>query len=196
MDTELIIKNLHTIASVPDIQIKEYLSNSQIKCIAKKEYFIREGEIPSTFAFVIKGLFRYYYINEKGVEFTKGFFPEQSFISSYSAMIQNRESYFTVEALEDSEILTTSYSSWKRLLEQDACWKNLLIALLEKGYCVKESREREFLLFDAETRYKTFLSTYPLLEKRIPQHMIASYLGITPVALSRTRKKMGIINPG
>jgi hypothetical protein len=62
---------------------------------------------------------------------------------------------------------------------------------LEKGYCIKEAREREFLLFDAKARYRSFLSTYPGLEKRVKQHLIASYLGITPVALSRVRKKNG-----
>ena len=61
---------------------------------------------------------------------------------------------------------------------------------------MKTEREREFLLFDAETRYKSFLNTFPGLERRIKQHLIASYLGITPVALSRIRKKMGFINMG
>jgi CRP-like cAMP-binding protein len=68
--------------------------------------------------------------------------------------------------------------------------------LLEKGYCTKEKREREFLLFDAEARYQSFLKSYPGLEKRVKQHQIASYLGITNVSLSRIRRKMGLINIG
>ena len=66
----------------------------------------------------------------------------------------------------------------------------------EKGYATKEKRERELLLLDAESRYKSFIHEFPHLEPRIKQHMIASYLGITPIALSRIRKKMGLINIG
>lgn len=193
------IKFIHTIksiADIPDEQIEQILTISKLKYIDKGDCFIREGEIPRKFAFVVSGLFRYCYLDEKGNEFTKGFFLENSFISSYSALIQNRESYFTIEALEDSSIMVISYNEWLKLLENNICWNKFLISLLEKGYCIKETREREFLLFDAETRYKSFLNTFPGLERRIKQHLIASYLGITPVALSRIRKKMGFINMG
>ncbi|MDH5681465.1 MAG: Crp/Fnr family transcriptional regulator, partial [Spirochaetota bacterium] len=151
-------------------------------------------EIPNKFAFVISGLFRYYYLDEKENELTKGFLPESSFITSYSALIQNRESYFTIEALEDSVILVIYYDEWKKLLENNIHWNKLLICLLEKAFCIKEAREREFLLFDAEERYRSFLNTFPGLENRIKQHFIASYLRITPVTLSRIRKKMGLLS--
>lgn len=73
-------------------------------------------------------------------------------------------------------------------------WNKLLIALLEKGYSIKEKRERDLLLLDAERRYKIFLQDFSVLESTIKQHQIASYIGITPIALSRNRKKMGLIN--
>ncbi len=109
-------------------------------------------------------------------------------------MIQNRDSYFSIEALEDSVIGVIRYKDWKLLLDNHICWKLFLISFLEKGYGVKESREREFLILDAEERYKLFLKTFPNVEHRIKQHYIASYLGITPVALSRIRKKMGLVH--
>ncbi len=169
--------------------MKKVLSFSKIKKIRKDECYIREGEKPRSFAYVFSGLFRYYYIDKKGNDFTKGFFFENSFITSYSALIQNRESYFSIEALEDSEIIIIDYVKCKALLNNELIWYKFLLALIEKGYCIKESREREFLLFDAEERYRSFLQTFPVQQKRIKQHFIASYLGITPVALSRIRKK-------
>jgi CRP-like cAMP-binding protein len=102
-------------------------------------------------------------------------------------MIKNRPSYYTIEALEDSHILTFNYGQWKSLYDHHSCWSKVLLAILEKGYIKKEAREREFLLFSAEERYRSFLDEYPHLENRIKQHQIASYLGITPVALSRIR---------
>jgi len=184
------IKILGSITTVPNEQIEKILAISYIKNIIKGECFIREGEIPQNFAFVLSGLFRYYYIDKKGNNFTKGFFLENTVISSYSALIQKRKSYFTIEALENSVILVVNYDKWKILFEKELCWHKFLLFLLEKGYCIKEAREREFLLFDAEERYKSFLNTYPGLEKRVKQHLVASYIGITPVALSRIRKKV------
>jgi CRP-like cAMP-binding protein len=117
-------------------------------------------------------------------------FSENSFIVSYTAMLKKTESFFTIQALEDSLIHTVSYDRWLSLLHEDPFWTKLLISLLEKGYMKKESRERELLLLSAEERYVGFLLEYPGLEDRIKQHLIASYLGITPQALSRIRKHM------
>jgi CRP-like cAMP-binding protein len=158
--------------------------------ISKGEFYIQAGENPKSFAFVIVGLFRYFYTDKSGNEFTKGFFPENSIITSYSALIENRASYFTIEALEESKIIVIDYKKWQSLANNNYCWLKFLIAVLEKGYCVKESREREFLLFNAEERYLSFQKKYPGLEKRIKQHFIASYLGISPVSLSRIRRKL------
>lgn len=188
------IKVLKSINNLSDDQIDKIMKISKVKNVNKGDFFIQEGEIPNKFAFTLNGLFRYYYVDKKGNEFTKGFFPEGSIISSYSAMIQNRPSYFTIEALEDSIVASIQYTDWKNLFKTNDCWKEFLIVMLEKGYCTKESREREFLLLDAEERYKSFLKSFPGYEKRIKQHLIASYLGITPVALSRVRNKMGVIS--
>lgn len=179
---------LKGIAPLSDENIERFIDISNLKEITKGEDFICEGETPKYFGYVIQGLFRYYYIDKKGNEFTKGFFPEKSFISSYSAQIQHRGSYFTIEALEDSLALVTDVSKWELLLDDNLAWYVFLLKLIEKGYCIKESREREFLLFNADERYASFVKMYPGLDKRIKQRYIASYIGITPVAFSRIKK--------
>jgi len=183
----------HSIKQLVDLtesEISVFTKIARIKSFKQKSYFIREGQVPTEFGFVISGLFRYVYISEQGKELTKVFMPEKSFVSSYSSMISKTTSYFFIEAIEDSKVLVISNNKWEKLKEQNPKWNLLLIKLLEKGYAVKEKREREFLLLDAESRYKIFLEEYPTLENRVKQHMIASYLGITPIALSRIRKKM------
>jgi CRP-like cAMP-binding protein len=192
--TDKLTKIVQSIVNIPDDQLNRVIQVSRIKNLYKGEFFIQEGEIPNKFAFNLKGLFRYYYVNKKGNEFTKGFFPENTIISSYSAMIQNRASFFTIEALEDSTVAVIQFSDWKMLFKNHTCWKEFLIATLEKNYCIKESREREFLLLDAEDRYNSFLKSFPGLDKRVKQHLLASYLGITPVALSHLRNKMRVVN--
>lgn len=190
---------IHTIKSITDLPEEEenkLVAISSEKFMAKGGLFIREGQIPNKFAFVTQGLFRYYYVDDKGNEFTKGFFSEKSFITAYSAMAKGIGSYYSIEALEDASIIVIDYTAWKILFNNHPCWSYFLLSLLEKGYIKKEKREREFLLLNAEERYKSFLQEYPGFDKRIKQHLIASYLGITPVALSRVRKKMGLVNLG
>lgn len=190
------IETVKRICNLPEEEIKKLSLHSKEHKVSKGYYFIRAGQIPRKFAFVSRGLFRYFYSHKDGREFTKGFMPENSFITSYSAMKTETETYYNIQALEDSVIATIDYDKWKQLVLNYQGWNSFLIALLEKGYLKKEKRERELLLFSAKERYQSFLSEYPDLEKRIKQHMIASYLGITPVALSRVRKNMGIINIG
>lgn len=179
---------LNSLAILSDAEMEQLFGIAKTVTIPKGECFIRQGEVPQTFGFVCEGLFRYYYLTESGKEFTKGFFAETTFISAYSALLHHRESYFTIEALENSTIVVIEYTAWKALAKESLAWHKILLALLSKGYATKEEREREFLLFDAQTHYERFRQNYPDAEKRIKQHHIASYLGITPVALSRIRK--------
>jgi len=174
--------------------IEELEYHGHRKFFDSKQIFLREGEIPNRIGIIKKGLFRYYYLTNGGKEFTKVFMKEGDIISSYTSMISRGKSYYTIESIERSEIIEISYHQWNRLRIADTKWDKLLISFLEKGYAIKEKREREFLLMDSEDRYKSFLKEYPDLEKRLKQNMIASYLGITPIALSRIRRKMKGIN--
>lgn len=186
---EKLIRVLDHLADIAPEDSKRLYASGSAKSVPKGGYYIQAGEIPKTFAFVSSGLFRYVYIDEEGRQFTKAFMPECSILSSYSAMIQKSQSHYYIEALEPSKIVEFSYSGWLKLKETNHCWDRFLIAMLEKGYIKKESRERELLLLSAEDRYRIFLDEYPSLESRVKQHMIASYLGITPESLSRIRKK-------
>ena len=193
---EALFNTIKSLAPVPDSELIKLADMGKHMSIHKGDYFIMKGQVPRKFAFVESGLFRYYYSNDKGTQFTKGFFPEYRFLSSYSAMIQETPSHFTIEALEDSKILVFDYAQWQQLCEGHPSWTRFLLKLIEFAFTKKETREREFLLYDAETRYRQFLENFPGLEGRVKQHIIASYLGITSVALSRIRKNMGVINIG
>ncbi len=191
MDTtyEPLIKFIKRIIDLPDTEVAKVLQLFKPVRIAKGEYYIREGQVPKKFAFVEKGLFRYLYINNKGTEFTKNFIPENSFLSAYSAMISQQPSRMFIEALEESYIYEIHYHDWLKLKKGHQCWDKLLITILEKAFSVKETRERDLLLLEAQERYEIFKQEFPTLEKRIKQHIIASYLGISPISLSRIRNK-------
>ena len=175
---------------LPDHRIAELLAMGKEKSISASDYFIKAGETPLKIAYVTKGLFRYVYTNGKGDEFTKGIIVENFFLCSYSAMILGKPSHFSIEALEDSQVLEIIWQDFTHLLEGDIFWVKFLLKFVEKGFMIKEKRERDLLLLDAETRYKNFLEEFPEMDQRIKQSIIASYLGIQPETLSRIRKKI------
>ena len=175
---------------IPENKIDEFFSIGKLKSIEKLECFIRAGDVPHKIAYINSGLFRYVYTNDKGEEFTKGIIMDNFFLSSYSAMILGKPSYFSIEALEDSQVLEIHWEDFKRLTENDVFWIKFLLKFVEIGYITKEKRERELLLLDAETRYKNFLTEFPGMDQRIKQGIIASYLGIKPETLSRIRRKI------
>jgi len=183
------INYIKSIVDIPKEQENKFCSLISIKQIKKGENFLNDCQSSRTIAFVKSGLFRYYYINNKGNEFTKGFFVENSVLTSYSAILEKRSSYFTIQALENSEIEIIDYIKSQKLFMEHPCWNSFLVVQLQKALIMKEEREREFLLFDAEQRYRAFLQQFPNLEKRIKQHIIASYLRLAPESLSRIRKK-------
>lgn len=184
----IMFESLYKIAS-PE-RAEELISIGQLADIQQDDYFIRKGDVPKKLAFVISGLFRYYYLSDQGNEYTKGLILENNFISSYTAMISGAPSHFYIQALEPSRILHFPYSKLTDMLAGDPYWVQFVLRFIEKGFMAKERRERELLLLSAEQRYLNFLDEYPGLDKRVKQIIIASYLGIKPESLSRIRKKL------
>ncbi|MBN8706917.1 MAG: Crp/Fnr family transcriptional regulator [Bacteroidetes bacterium] len=175
---------------LPESRAEEFVRIGKVKTILTSDYFVKAGEVPYKVAFISSGLFRYVYVNDRGDEFTKGIISEHHFLSSYSAMIQQKPSFFSIEALEDSEILEVNWSSIQQLMEKDVFWVRFLLSFVEMGFMIKEKRERDLLLLDAETRYENFLGEFPGMDQRVKQVIVASYLGIKPETLSRIRKKI------
>lgn len=186
------IELVKSFTDLPHVQGEKFQKLITVQSLKKGDNYIRAGESPRKVAYVREGLFRYYYTSEDGVEYTKGFFDRNNVLSAYDAVLEGNPSYFTIEALEDSIIESVPYDPFIKLFDEDPCWNDFLVTLLQKGYLAKVTRERELLLLDATQRYENFLKRYPDLEKRVKQNIIASYLGIAPESLSRIRKIRGV----
>jgi CRP-like cAMP-binding protein len=190
---ENLLRFVNSLVDIPKEQQKKLTDIFVPQIIPRNRFLVKAGEIPDKIGFNVSGLFRYYYIDEKGNEYTKHFCPENNFIISYRAMLLKCESAFYIEALEDSNILTAEYSLWQQLLDEHSCWQILTKKMLEKVYMLKENREKELLLDSAKDRYLAFCKEFPGLEQRIKQYQIASYLGINPVSLSRIRAQINYL---
>lgn len=193
MDTELygqLHEKLTEYSEIPLAEFEKLIRIAKLCHLKKDDFFVRAGEKPDSFGFVISGILRLYYDDDGGNEFIKTFCPENSFAASYSALLQDQKSRLSVQAMEDSVLMVINFKEYSELLNNHICWQILSRRLAEELFIKKEQKESQFLLDSAETRYLNFLKEYPNLEKRIKQYHIAAYLGITPVALSRIRAKL------
>ena len=154
--------------------------------------FLMEDKVKD-FYFLIEGLARYYYLCENGKEFNKSFAEKQGhLISSVSSVSKGLGSPFSVEILSNVVILHISYKNILFLCDEYKEWNNLLLRIYENLVIKKEKRESDFLLLNATQRYENFLEDYSMISNIVPNYHIASYLGITNVALSRIRKELNL----
>jgi len=150
-------------------------------------FFVRAGEIPTQVGYILRGWLRYFYTNDDGKTLVRYFCNGESFVSSQSALVRGEPSAFSVQALEATQLVVFRYSDWLALLETDPAWAIIHKTIVEQALMRAEERERSLILDDAATRYRRFLAEFPDAEQHIKQYDIASYLGISPVTLSRIR---------
>ncbi len=151
--------------------------------LEKGEIFIRPEDPSHTFALVLEGVSRHYYVGNDGKEWTKAFTGAGELMGVYAEMLQKRLSRTFIEAVTPMLIMQGGARELK-LMEAPA-WGKLWRTLAEEHFIKKENREYEFLKYDAAQRYQAYMTTYAHLDSKIPRKHVASYLGITPQALSR-----------
>jgi CRP-like cAMP-binding protein len=135
-----------------------------------------------------KVFLRSYVIDNKGKEHIIQFAPENWWVSDKGASAEGKASCF-IDAIEDSDILLIDQAGHLKMLEQVAAYGKSFQAGMQKRSAAKDKRIVHSLVADAEERYNDFIQTYPSIAQRVPQHMLASYLGIAPETLSRVRRK-------
>lgn len=162
------------------------------KLLKKDMFFLQEGEKSNEIGIIVKGIFRSYYIDKIGNDITKYFYEESGILFSYAAYLCQKESMYYIQALEDSEILVAKISDFEKIVEGHYQLLLFYKKMIDNVLIMKEEHASSFKLLDSMERYKQFLTAYSGLEKRLKQCHIASYLGITPVSLSRIRKKSNL----
>lgn len=156
------------------------------KTYKKGDNFVRIGQTPKKLAFVGKGLFSQYYINDSGETIIKYFFPEGRIAGSIPATLTQSESLFHITALEETTVLEYDFNEFKKLVSTFDDVAQFYIRYLEQHWVIdKEPYEISLRSDSAKIRYADFLRKYPDLVKRLEKHHIAAYLGITPTQLSR-----------
>lgn len=143
-----------------------------------------------TMFFINHGIIRIYYMSEDGRDFNKGFFFEGMFLWPIAPSARNYPSRFIIETMEQCETLICDLRGFRKTLQMLGYWDKFSLFHAEWLADDKAIREADFLLLSAQERYLKFVESYKEIADRIPDYHIASYLGITNVALSRIKKNL------
>jgi CRP-like cAMP-binding protein len=158
------------------------------KKIRKKQYLLQEGDVCKSIAFVEKGMLRSYTIDDKGGEHIIQFAFEGWWIGDQYSFFTGEPSVFNIDAMEDGELLLLTRPAEEQLMQKLPKFERFFRLLLQNNLIAMQRRLIGSLSHTAEERYNQLVSSCPTIPQRVPQHMMASYLGITPETLSRIRK--------
>jgi CRP-like cAMP-binding protein len=154
-----------------------------------QQHWVQAGDICTDLCFILEGLLRIYYIDQAGNEVNQHFYQVNEVIAPVDALISKEPCQYFIQALEPTRLMTANYNEFSQTGEKNPELLRLEIKMLQAIFMKSARREAQLLLGNAEQRYRWFCKEYPELLERIPQYHIASFLGITPVSLSRLRKK-------
>jgi CRP-like cAMP-binding protein len=159
--------------------------------LKKGEYLLREGQICSHVSFINKGVFRVFNIVNDN-EYTAYFAFENDYVTDYKSFLTRKPSFDNIVALEDAELIQLDYESMQRLYEMYPIWQKYGRLITEQVFIETAERTQSLLLKSPEERYLQMIAEHPQILDRVPLKYIASFIGVTPEALSRIRKRISV----
>jgi len=166
--------------------IESYVYPLELK---KREFLVTEGQVCKYNYFVEKGCLRMFYINEKMTEITVQFALENWWLSDYFSFARQMPSEYSIQAVEKSLVIAIDYSEQDKLFAEVPQLERYFRIIMQRALAASQLRIKLIYQLSKEEMYRHFNASFPAFFQRVPQYMIASYLGITPEYLSELRKK-------
>jgi CRP-like cAMP-binding protein len=187
---ESLIKYINSYTSTPLTDSEaELIKNIFVpKKIRKRRYFLQEGEVCKYSAFIVKGAMRQYSVDDKGVDHIVRLFIENWWVTDRESYVMLTPSVYNIDAWEDTDVLLVTKADFLNRLSSMPALVELALKLDENHAIATQKRLNATISLPAEQRYSDFTKTHPEFLQRFPQHIIASYLGITKETLSRIRR--------
>lgn len=187
---EQIAAVLRAVGAPPKAQLDPFIASGRRGRLEKGEPFIRLGDSDHRLAFLHTGIVRYHVITEDtGEDITKDFSFAPSFTVSFGSAVTREPARVAITAVEDCVVTVWPWPTFVALFDQDAAWERIGRRFAEILYVRKENREVALLSQDAGARYEAALRAFPPEIARVPQHLLASYLGVAPESLSRLKRR-------
>src|ERR1700741_1975935 len=170
-------------------ELEYFNSILQYKTVPKKTMLLQAGNVCNFEAYVIKGCIREYYIDGNGAEVTLQFAVEDWWVSDITSFQDQKVSNMYIETLEDCELLMLSRESKEQLLAEIPKLERMFRLMIQRHLSVVQSRLFKTITHTGMEKYLEFIKRYPTIPQRVPQHYIASYLGMSPEFLSKLRTR-------
>ncbi|SDW98461.1 Crp/Fnr family transcriptional regulator [Paenibacillus sp. CF384] len=168
-------------AIVNEIHIEEF---------KKGTVLLRQGEVPAKCYFILKGCIRQYSIDEEGNEVTSNLYTEEQAIAFFNYHKADKSSDYTIACLEDSVVVVGDLNTEQNMYAKYTQLESMTRKIIEENFSQVQAEFAAFIASSPEERFKALLMKRPSLIDRVPQHQLASFLGMTPESLSRIKKRM------
>ncbi|NCD70112.1 Crp/Fnr family transcriptional regulator [Mucilaginibacter agri] len=185
---EVFRKYLDSRISLTDEQFDRITSVATLKKLRKKQYLLQQGDVWRFNAFIQKGCVRVYTVDDKGLEHVLSFAQENWWTGDRESLLTGNPAKFNVDAIEDSEIVLIAKPDFDLICKEIPVFNDMVHDIIQRSFVASQNRIHASISYTAEEKYLDFVKKYPDFAVRIPQHMIASYLGVTAETLSRVRK--------
>ena len=186
---QVLQQHIKKLVALPGGDMETILSFFKPIELKKKQNILSEGQLCRQHYFVEKGLLRMYYVNEKGVEHTTQFALENWWLTDLMAFQTGAGTRFNIQAVETSSLQAINADDYEKLLDRFPSMEKYFRRIYQKAYAAHQLRIRYIYDFSSEERYDLFAGQNPTFIQRIPQYLLASYLGFTPEYLSELRRK-------
>lgn len=186
---DLIIENVTRHIRLTEEEIGYFTSILKVRKFRKRQYVLQSGDVCRFETFVNKGLLRSYAVDKEGQEHITMFAMEGWWISDFYSLLSQTPATLNIDALEETEVVQIEHSDLEKLYDRIDKFNKFFRILLQNAFIAHQQRILSAISQSAEERYASFTKKYPSLEQRVPQHQIASFLGITPETLSRIRRQ-------
>lgn len=160
-----------------------------VRTYSKKQLLLRQGDVSNSFFFIVKGCIRMHYLVE-GQEKTTFFFTENQFVSSYESFTKQKPSTHNLECVEPCEVVVITQANAFELLSFSKNFDSLARIMMEDELAMYQKIVASFITLTPEERYLDLVKNRPQLIQRIPQHQLATYLGVNAESLSRIKKRI------
>jgi CRP-like cAMP-binding protein len=187
---ELLRTHLQSRVSLSDDDFAAFQSYLRPQTLNKRQHLLQAGEPCTHLAFVTQGCLRSYSLNAQGQEHTLQFAPEDWWVSDMYSLLTQQPSSMNIDALEDSQVLLLAQADMETIYARFPVFERYFRLLMQSRFVALQERVNASLSQTAAEKYQHFLRNYPGIAQRVPQHFIASYLGITPESLSRVRRQL------
>ncbi len=192
--SEPLITHIRKFVELTDEEAALISSKLTLLKLKKKAFALTPGKTCRANYFVVKGCMRLYFINKKDTEQITQFAIENWWVTDYDSVDSKKPSHFYIQAIEDSEVLVLDQQTETELIAQIPAFEHYLRLILQKAFTAAQRRMEMIHNMTDEERYRGFSSRFPDFTQRVPQYMVASYLGVTPQFISRVRARRSKIS--